>query len=333
MFSEHSVQLLLGAVLPECGPFTVHSHPQSGRHCLYVGQDEGGVRYLVKRTPPSAGGAAAETWFYGHLEPRFEYAPKPLAVVEDQHVVVLEYLDGADSVSDMARRDPRAGLAGLVDAASPVARLHSLAPEGTDGPLTTTTLAPLDPVPLDLWNSSSDGARTVIALLQGRTRLAEAYRSQREPGGPRTFVHGDIKVDNILYLDGRPYLIDWELAGIGTPTMDLGAAVGSMVCLWVDNLAADADASIATWVRDAPLQWDDVRDAARRFVSTYLTNLTAAVDVPVGDIVRAAATWVVARTWADASQRHAATPWDRLRLITANSLIERPKHLMEEASS
>jgi aminoglycoside phosphotransferase (APT) family kinase protein len=328
--NQHSAQGILAAVLPDRGPYAVSTHIQSGRHRLYVGRDVEGAGYLVKQAVFNANSTAAESWFYRNICPRFEYAPEPVAVLDLEHIVVLTYLDGAVRISDMAQEDPGAALEGLVHTALPLAQLHSIQLPTEGWPGATSTLPPLDPVPLDLWNSSSSGARTITSIVQQRPRLAQAYTTARNPTGPRTLVHSDLKNDNILYHGSRLYLIDWELAGIGAPAVDLGAVVGSMLCLWIDHLAIDADTSIENWVEGAALSFESLRDAVERFVTAYRHSLTAAGRVSMSTIVRAAAAWIVGRTFAEASLGYTATASQRLRLVVAESLVVHPERLITE---
>ena len=55
-------------------------------------------------------------------------------------------------------------------------------------------------------------------------RLPDGLERMNRP--PRTLVHFDPHVENVLFADGEPILIDWQNACYGHPVMDLCYAVG-----------------------------------------------------------------------------------------------------------
>jgi aminoglycoside phosphotransferase (APT) family kinase protein len=60
-------------------------------------------------------------------------------------------------------------------------------------------------------------------------RVAEWLEAHRPPDGPSALCHGDYKLDNVLFaLDAPPRLlavVDWEMAAIGHPLIDLAWAL------------------------------------------------------------------------------------------------------------
>ena len=73
--------------------------------------------------------------------------------------------------------------------------------------------------------------RDLIALLQ-KSPLVDALASLEEAlrGEPSVFVHGDIRTGNVLRgRQGRLWLIDWETAGTGPPTLDVAALIAAWV--------------------------------------------------------------------------------------------------------
>jgi homoserine kinase type II len=64
-------------------------------------------------------------------------------------------------------------------------------------------------------------ARAALPLL--REELAAA---ERLPGAPRGLCHGDLFIDNVLWVGDRvSYLLDWEMACIAPYAYDLGVAI------------------------------------------------------------------------------------------------------------
>ena len=71
-------------------------------------------------------------------------------------------------------------------------------------------------------------------------QVAEWLAANMPPSGAATIIHNDYKFDNVIY-DGPQLskivgVLDWEMATIGDPLMDLGTSL----CYWVE--AGDSDA-------------------------------------------------------------------------------------------
>jgi hypothetical protein len=64
--------------------------------------------------------------------------------------------------------------------------------------------------------ADDDVAQAVLANLADPTPLARALRA-----GGTTLVHGDLRDDNLGFVDGRVVLLDWDIAGEGTPALEV----------------------------------------------------------------------------------------------------------------
>jgi hypothetical protein len=64
--------------------------------------------------------------------------------------------------------------------------------------------------------ADDDVAQTIVANLADPGPLARALRA-----GGTTLVHGDLRDDNLGFLDGRVVLLDWDIAGEGTPALEV----------------------------------------------------------------------------------------------------------------
>lgn len=74
------------------------------------------------------------------------------------------------------------------------------------------------------WTGQLDGART--RPLPDLDAVTEWLQSHVPESGPATIVHGDYRLDNVMYAHGAPARIigifDWEMATLGDPLADLG---------------------------------------------------------------------------------------------------------------
>jgi Phosphotransferase enzyme family len=105
----------------------------------------------------------------------------------------------------------------------------------------------------------------------------------RKPAA-RTLIHGDLRIDNILFApDGaRCWLVDWQTLGIGSGASDLAYLVGTSIA---DPEARDDRAAFDAWitaladngvVADADALWTDYRVGA---LSGYFMAVFASMNV------------------------------------------------------
>jgi aminoglycoside phosphotransferase (APT) family kinase protein len=82
----------------------------------------------------------------------------------------------------------------------------------------------------------SNGARAIPELVEA----GEILSARLPRSGPATLVHGDYKIDNVMFAPALPPVIvavlDWEMATVGDPLAD----VGFLAATWVDP-GEDAD--------------------------------------------------------------------------------------------
>jgi len=107
----------------------------------------------------------------------------------------------------------------------------------------------------------------------------------RTPGA-RTIVHGDLRIDNILFApDGRQcWLVDWQTLGRGSGAADLAYLVGTSIADPADRAVADRPA-FDRWIAalrgrgvkpDAEALWTDYRIGA---LSGYFMAVFASMNV------------------------------------------------------
>ncbi len=118
----------------------------------------------------------------------------------------------------------------------------------------------------------------------GMVAKLDAYLT-REPAA-RTIVHGDLRIDNILFAaDGEAcWLVDWQTLGRGSGATDLAYLVGTSIADPFERAAADRPAFdhwIAALVAqgidpDTAALWDDYRVGA---LSGYFMAVFASMNV------------------------------------------------------
>lgn len=199
-------------------------------------------RKWVMRTPPHGTKAASahdmgrEARVLTALGPYLSQAPAVLGYCSDQSVLgrefyLMEYLAGAilaRSVPTELCPDPesvRALCESMVDALS---ALH-----GVD--IHSTGLAELDKGPGYVARQISGWSHRYRAARTPDVPDAEALMHWLEQNQPQdvshVLIHGDWRFDNLVVNDNAEIIgiLDWEMATVGDPCMDLGAAMAYWV--------------------------------------------------------------------------------------------------------
>lgn len=216
----------LAEALGDPGPFTLT--PLTGgnsNETLLLTSPDGGARVL-RRPPaasvnPGAHALAREHRILGALHAVGAPVPEPLALSEDPLVLVMERVVGAVA-DDLA---PTPGVAAPVGFAvvDALAALHSVdhvaAGLGDLGrPAGFVARQPAR------WRAQRERAN--VRELPGFDAVVAWLEAHVPPAAPPAVVHGDLRLDNCILAPGTPTrvaaVIDWELATIGDPLMDLG---------------------------------------------------------------------------------------------------------------
>jgi aminoglycoside phosphotransferase (APT) family kinase protein len=239
-------------LLDEHGELSVQQFPSGYSNLTYM--LAAGERELVLRRPPFGNTVATghdmsrEFRVLGALAPVYPLAPRPLAFCDDGSVLGVPFYLMERRRGTIIRRRPPKGM--VIDREQARALSTSL----IDG------LADLHAIDWravglgDLGKPEGYARRQV----EGWTRRWQASKTKELPGmdslatwlaaelpadadeGP-TLIHNDYKYDNVVLDPEQPTritaVLDWEMATIGSPAMDLGTTLG----YWVD---ADDDARL-----------------------------------------------------------------------------------------
>jgi len=214
---------------------------------------------LILRRPPagtkakSAHDMRREFRVQRALAPFYPYVPEVIAHCDDPAVIGSEFYVMRRIEGEILRRDPPPGLE--LDAP----RARALSESFVDR---LVELHAIDPERAGLaWLGKGPGyARRQIEGWSGRFRAARTWNVPRcegimawlaertpEDAGSRV-IHGDFRLDNLVLDPGDPArvvgVLDWEMATVGDPLMDLGASLA----YWVES----DDGAIARATRRQP---------------------------------------------------------------------------------
>jgi aminoglycoside phosphotransferase len=92
----------------------------------------------------------------------------------------------------------------------------------------------------ELYASLTPAALELFRQVQQRPALqALNHLLEREVAEPTLLVHGDLRQPNVMLHQKRITFIDWELAGLGDPTRDLGMLMAEDVRAYVQPRAEE----------------------------------------------------------------------------------------------
>ncbi len=195
--------------------------------------DRGLAHYVLRRPPagpllPTAHDVAREHRFLAALAGRAR-VPKPLALCEDLAVLgapfyVMERVDGVVARDALPEAyDTPAGRKKmgeeLIDA---LVEMHAV--DWREAGLTGRDTGYVTRQ-LERWASQWELTKPRTRELPGLDAITRWLREGVPAHVPHTVVHGDYKLDNVMWARDEPRLIaifDWEMATIGDPLADLG---------------------------------------------------------------------------------------------------------------
>jgi aminoglycoside phosphotransferase (APT) family kinase protein len=240
----------LSQALPDAqGELSVEQFPSGFSNLTYLVRK--GEREMVLRRPPfgaaikSAHDMGREHRILSALAPVYPKAPRPLAFCDDASVLGAPFYlmervrgvilrPGVAALEDVAPADRRAISEAVVDA---LAELHAL-------DYTRVGLAGLGhhegyvERQVRGWAGRYQAARTHD--LEAMDRVAAWLDAHRPAEGAPAFIHNDFKHDNVVLdperLSRVLAVLDWEMATVGDPLMDLG----STLAYWVQEDDAPA---------------------------------------------------------------------------------------------
>ena len=220
-------------------PLAVAQFPSGFSNLSYL-LTAGGREFVLRRPPsgtrPKSGhDMSREFRVLSALRPAFPECPRPLLLCEDESVIgapfyVSERIRGLILRRDWPRELPadpalvRAQQEALVDT---LARLHRL----DVGALGLAGLGrPEGYVARQLagWAERYEQARTPDAVDAAQVTDWLRQRVPAERARP-ALIHNDYKLDNVVFDAGDPArligVLDWEMATIGDPLLDLGCSL------------------------------------------------------------------------------------------------------------
>jgi hypothetical protein len=195
---------------------------------------------MSRATGVGMGAYMREVAFYENLAERIG---GPLAAchlaeydaAEGWFTILLEDISGAvqgDQIAGCSVDDARLALNELARVQAPV--MGDLALGTADylnqpNPLTQALITQLLPSFLERYDGRVEPAHAEVC--ERFAQSVDAWSAERRP--PLGLVHGDYRLDNLLFGDGRCIVVDWQTVGWGPAMLDASYFLGG--CLAVDD--------------------------------------------------------------------------------------------------
>jgi aminoglycoside phosphotransferase (APT) family kinase protein len=222
------------------GSLPVETWPvKGGGSCEIWGIARGGERWVLRRAPPKASSATAHDVLREHrilhaIRDADVRIARPLAACDDPAVAgapfyVMAFVDGVpirQKLPEAYAAAPEAQALALAEHVDALAEIHAVdwracgletlgKPEGYLERQVPRWLAQLD----------SYRCRALPLV----DEIAAWLAANRPAAQPPALVHGDYKLDNVLFSTRLPAralaVVDWEMATIGDPLVDLAWAL------------------------------------------------------------------------------------------------------------
>ena len=236
--AEAASHLLRRGLIPRAGnSSSVTLSRLAGRNLVFRIEFEGTAPILLKRAvdAETRRGLEREARAYDLI---FESGdrvspavPRKLDFDPRSSTLVLEFLSSHRPLAHPSRLEEWSPA--LAEALGRIlARIHAILPPGgdTSPPWILSLVHP----PIGILREASYGQLDLMGHVQGSIVWRSALENLAEEWRPRSFVHGDLRLSNILVEDlpsNDPQLafIDWELAGCGDASWDAGWALAEIL--------------------------------------------------------------------------------------------------------
>jgi hypothetical protein len=219
------------------------------------------------------------------------YLPARVSFDADRSLLILDLLDGWQSVYDDGADDSAFGLPRIAaSVAGALAACHSMvtSPHSAHGVLATLTESPpwilsIARPPIGVLRDLSPAQLELLKVLQGQGTACEKLDQLRRDWITSHLLHGDFKWSNLLIApngdDPRAVkLLDWETASLGDAAWDVGAVFHAYLAHGVHEIALDEDVGAEEAARHLTARLPQAQEEMRRFWSAYVAARDVAVD-------------------------------------------------------
>jgi thiamine kinase-like enzyme len=212
------------------------------------------------------------------------YLPKFYAYDAEQHILILELVQGVETLREQHERSGRASAHTAEQVADALAALHRVTDlhVGQNGKAFTQRLPVLSLYQPDLkiFRTISSAGVQLIKIIQRQKQLGELLDQLREELKSQAFIHGDVRGDNFLIptgsASGRKRLlkiVDFEYACLGHPAWDVGSVFAEYLSFWLFSIPIIGGAQPDRFLALASCPLEKVQPSIRSFWRRYAVSM------------------------------------------------------------
>lgn len=151
-----------------------------------------------------------------------KYAPQSHILTVEEQFFLCKFIDGA--CCDELTFSPSS----IKQVAQEFNQLWHINTEHTEAPWARRERPIIEPLGIQELTATPLKALTVGR--RHRSLVLTAQEQIRNSKTPKRFIHGDLKLDNLIQTtQNRISIIDWECSGIGHPEEDIGSFLASLM--------------------------------------------------------------------------------------------------------
>jgi Ser/Thr protein kinase RdoA (MazF antagonist) len=207
----------------------------------------------------------------GRMSPRF------VGYDRAQHVLVLELLAGAETLSEYYRRLGRLPESLAAEAGRLLASYHGKAgawiiesPYHSVFARVIPWILSMHEIKPESYPVLSEANRRLLEIVKSDPEFPQILDALRAGWQVNSLLHGDMKWENVLVQGGETLkLVDWEMADLGDACWDVGAFLQSFLVFWALALPLGEYSDTARAVDMARYPLDQMHGPIRSFWEAY----------------------------------------------------------------
>jgi hypothetical protein len=264
----------------------------SRRHHNFKLIGAAGAGYFVKHAQGAEAvrSIAREATLYGWFqsqpatEPFADLLPRCRLYDRERDTLVLDLVRDGKSLFEYQWRHgrlPRAVGAALGVALSALHQPRRVTPSSDDGsPGPSARFLQLHRPGITVLTTASAGSLEVVRIVQQCRELCEALDRLNAEWREESLIHGDLRCDNCQIVEraeGRPRLrvqfVDWEMAGRGDPSWDVGTVLSDCLSAWLLSAPITRDTSPHEFLQLARYPMAKMQPGIRSFWQAYTRGM------------------------------------------------------------
>lgn len=201
-------------------------------------------------------------------------------------LLVLRSVKRARAISDILNERGRISRSLTGELGLAVAAIHTFRSASPLPLADTPWIFSLPELRLERLRQMSSAQFELLRIVQESRALCRGLLRLRELWCPVSFIHGDLRLGNVLARRMRRRrwdlkIVDWELSGSGDPAWDIACVFADFLSLWVFSMPFVHGCTPGDLLRSARLPLARVQKAAQSFWSAY----AAAQDIGSSEIL------------------------------------------------